>query len=232
VRWSVVVPVKRVERAKTRLRDAVPGTDHSALVLALAADTVSAVLAAAPVARVVVVTDDARAAAELGPLGAVVVPDLPDAGLNPALRHGARVAAARWPADGVAVVGSDRPALRPDDLAAALTEAAAYDRSVLPDAAGTGTALLAARPGIALDPRFGPASAAAHLGSGAFRLTGDWASLRHDTDTAADLGVARRLGLGDRTAAVLAASPDPATGAAAPRHTRGVAAPGPLGGDR
>jgi 2-phospho-L-lactate guanylyltransferase len=49
VYWSVVVPVKRVEKAKTRLRDAVPGADHEALVLALAADTVRAVLASAPV---------------------------------------------------------------------------------------------------------------------------------------------------------------------------------------
>jgi 2-phospho-L-lactate guanylyltransferase len=249
VRWSVVVPVKRVERAKTRLRDAVPGTDHAELVLALAADTVGAVLAAAPVARVVVVTDDARAAAELGLLGAIVVPDLPDAGLNPALRHGARVAA-RWSADGIAVVGSDRPALRPADLAAALGEAAAHDRTVLPDAAGTGTALLTARPGVALDPRFGPASATAHLRSGAIRLTGDWASLRHDTDTAADLGVARRLGVGHRTAAVLAASPGGAGQQATPgrpphaatsSHIAGAAYPGrpghptppsPTAGDR
>jgi 2-phospho-L-lactate guanylyltransferase len=208
VRWSVVVPVKRVERAKTRLRDAVPGTDHAALVLALAADTVQAVLAAPDVARVVVVTDDPRAAAELGRLGALVVPDLPDAGLNPALRHGATAAAGYGPADGVAVVGSDRPALRPDDLADVLALAAEYDRSFLPDAAGTGTALLAVRPGIALDPRFGPDSAAAHVASGAVALRGSWASLRHDTDTAADLGVARRLGVGARTAAVLAAAGD------------------------
>jgi 2-phospho-L-lactate guanylyltransferase len=207
VQWSVVVPVKRVERAKTRLRDAVPAADHAALVLALAADTVHAVLAAPHVARAIVVTDDERAAAELTWLGALVVPDLPDAGLNPALRHGAAVAAAAAPADGVAVVGSDRPALRPGDLAAVLALAAAHDRSFLPDAAGTGTALLAVRPGVALDPRFGDASAAAHEASGAVRLTGEWTSLRHDTDTAADLGVARRLGVGARTAAVLRPTP-------------------------
>jgi 2-phospho-L-lactate guanylyltransferase len=205
VRWSVVVPVKRVERAKTRLAGAVPGNGHEALVLALAADTVSAVLASAAVARVIVVTDDSRAAAELGGLGALVVPDLPDSGLNPALDHGAAAAAAAGPADGVAVVGADRPALRPAELAAVLALAAAHDRAFLPDTAGTGTALLTARAGVPLDPRFGPDSAAAHAASGAVRLSGEWTSLRHDTDTAADLGVARRLGLGVRTSAVLAA---------------------------
>jgi 2-phospho-L-lactate guanylyltransferase len=205
VRWSVVVPVKRVERAKTRLSGAVPGSGHTELVLALAADTVSAVLASPAVARVIVVTDDARAAAELGALGALVVPDLPDSGLNPALDHGAAVAAASGPADGVAVVGADRPALRPADLAAVLGLAAGHVRSFLPDTAGTGTALLAARPGSPLGPLFGPGSAAAHAASGAVRLAGEWTSLRHDTDTAADLGVARRLGVGARTSAVLAA---------------------------
>ena len=204
MRWSVVVPVKRIERAKTRLAGAVPESRHGALVLALAADTVSAVLASAAVARVIVVTDDTRAAAELGTLGALVVPDLPDSGLNPALGHGADAAVAAGPADGVAVVGADRPALRPTDLAAVLGLAAGHGRSFLPDAAGTGTALLAARPGVPLEPRFGPDSAAAHAASGAVRLRGEWTSLRHDTDTAADLGVARRLGVGARTSAVLA----------------------------
>jgi 2-phospho-L-lactate guanylyltransferase len=206
VRWSVVVPVKRVEHAKTRLRDAVPVADHDALVLALAADTVRAVLATRGVARVVVVTDEPRAARELGRLGATVVPDLPDAGLNPALTHGAAVAASMAPEDGIAVVGSDRPALRAGELSAVLDLAAAYDRSLLTDAAGTGTALLAVRPGVPLTPHFGADSAAAHVRSGAHRLDGDWASLRHDTDTAADLGVAQRLGVGPRTSAVLGAA--------------------------
>ncbi|MCW2611964.1 MAG: cofC, partial [Cryptosporangiaceae bacterium] len=98
-----------------------------------------------------------------------------------------------------------RPALRPADLAAVLGLAAGHVRSFLPDTAGTGTALLAARPGSPLGPLFGPGSAAAHAASGAVRLAGEWTSLRHDTDTAADLGVARRLGVGARTSAVLAA---------------------------
>jgi 2-phospho-L-lactate guanylyltransferase len=57
LRWSVVVPVKRLGVAKTRLyAPGRPLPDHQALVLALATDTVAAALAAAPVQRVVVVT--------------------------------------------------------------------------------------------------------------------------------------------------------------------------------
>ena len=50
VRWSVVVPVKRLASAKTRLRDPVgrPGRAHAELALALALDTVAAARAARP----------------------------------------------------------------------------------------------------------------------------------------------------------------------------------------
>ena len=50
-------------------------------------------------------------------------------------------------------------------------------------------------------PRYGPASAAAHRAAGAVELTGDWPSLRHDVDTAADLRTAAELGLGPATSA-------------------------------
>jgi 2-phospho-L-lactate guanylyltransferase len=55
-----------------------------------------------------------------------------------------------------------------------------------------------------LDPRFGPGSAAAHAASGARPLHGDWPTLRRDVDTDADLADAARLGLGPRTARLLA----------------------------
>jgi 2-phospho-L-lactate guanylyltransferase len=119
-RWSVVVPVKRLHRAKTRLRASLPDVDHDALVLAMALDTVAAALASPPVGAVIVVTDDPVAAPALAALGAVCIPDEPDAGLNPALEHGAAEAVRRAPDWGVAVLGSDLPALRPAELASAL----------------------------------------------------------------------------------------------------------------
>src|SRR5947209_10589199 len=83
--WAAVVPVKRLPLAKTRI--ALPADLRAELALAIAADTVAACRATSAVARIVVVTDDEDAAARLAELGAVVVPDAPDAGLNPALRH-------------------------------------------------------------------------------------------------------------------------------------------------
>ncbi len=200
VRWSLVVPAKRLGAAKTRLAPLTGGGPglHAELVLALLTDTLAAARACPAVADVVVVTDDARAAATVRALGARTVPDVPDRGLNPALAHGALATGS--PA--VAALSSDLPALRPDELAAALAAAAAVPRGFVVDAAGTGTTLLTAA-GVPLDPRFGRDSAAAHTASGARALAGHWPGLRRDVDTPADLREATALGLGTATAALL-----------------------------
>lgn len=198
VRWAVVVPVKELPVAKTRLD--VPGRED--LALAMACDVVAAALACEAVDGVVAVTNDARAAAALAPLGARVVPDIPDAGLNPALLDGARHARSLWPGHGVAALASDVPCVRPGELAGALREAAAYATAVHADARGDGTTLLTARPGARLQPRYGAASRAAHVAAGAHPLALR-PSLARDVDTAADLEEAVRLGVGPATRAAL-----------------------------
>jgi 2-phospho-L-lactate guanylyltransferase len=200
--WTVVLPVKRLGLAKSRLRGALPGVPHEELALALAADTVRAARACPAVAEVLVVTDDPRAGAVLRAVGARTVPDLPDAGLNAAFRHGA---AAAGPAAAVAALTADLPALRPAELAAALRSGPPGVRRFVADAPGTGTVLLAAPAGVPLQPCFGPGSAAAHSAGGALPLEGDWPTLRRDVDTAADLAAAARLGLGPRTDALVSA---------------------------
>jgi 2-phospho-L-lactate guanylyltransferase len=65
--------------------------------------------------------------------------------------------------------------------------------------------MLFAPPGVWLDPRFGGPSRRSHLDSGAELLDlPDIASLRRDVDTAEDLAAAALLGVGPRTAALLA----------------------------
>ena len=208
--WSVVVPAKRLVAAKTRLTpltaalgDELPA-GHADLVLALLADTVAAALAAPAVQLLLVVTDDARAAEVVTPLGARTVGDEPERGLNAALVHGAR--RARELADGpVAALSSDLPALRTEELTAALRAAATVPRAFVADAAGSGTTLLAVRDGD-LAPRFGPGSAAAHAAGGAVPLDADWPGLRQDVDTPADLHTACWIGVGPRTAGFLSAT--------------------------
>lgn len=199
--WSVVVPVKHLHRAKTRL--ALPADARPAVVLAMAADTVAAAVACPLVAAVLVVTDDADAARCLAALGAEPVPDVPDAGLNPALAHGVAEAARRRPWCGVATLSADLPALRPDELGAALVAAAAHRRALVADVEGGGTTLLTARSARWLCPAYGPGSAARHRALGHVDLSVAAPSLRRDVDTLDDLDAAVRLGLGPRTRAAL-----------------------------
>jgi len=202
--WSVLLPVKVLAQAKSRLAD-LAGPRRAELALALACDTVTAVLGCEAAARVVVITDDPVAQATLGDLGALVTPDEPRDGLNAALRHGAAVAAARWPGCGTAALSADLPALRPAELARALNAAAAWPTAFVADAAGDGTTLYTAAPGAAFRPAFGLASRARHAAGGAAELDlTQVPGLRRDVDTPADLRGAAALGLGPRTAPLAA----------------------------
>ncbi|MBO0828607.1 MAG: 2-phospho-L-lactate guanylyltransferase [Streptosporangiales bacterium] len=195
--WALVVPVKPLALAKSRLAE-VAGERRADLALAMAADTVEAALRPEPVATVVAVTDDDRAAKLLGDLGALVVADEPDAGLNPALRHGAAIA--REHAPDVGALSADLPALRPGVLEAVLDAASAHPHAFVPDLAGSGTTLYTATAGHAFEPRFGVDSAARHSESGGVSLASAAAApLRRDVDTGADLLAAVALGVGPRT---------------------------------
>src|SRR4051812_31723729 len=114
VRWAIIVPVKRLAVAKTRLADR-PAV-RADLALAMALDTVAAARGSAAVDRVLVVTDEPEAAEAVTRMGALVVADAPDAGLNPALRHGAVVASGGRGGVAVAALSSDLPALHAADL--------------------------------------------------------------------------------------------------------------------
>jgi 2-phospho-L-lactate/phosphoenolpyruvate guanylyltransferase len=199
---DLLVPVKTLDRAKTRLTSATGGdpVSHAALALALALDTVSAAVATPGVRRVVTITSDPAVASEMAGLGVESLPEPAEPGLNAALRHGARTLRSSR----IGALQADLPALRSDELQAAL-EAAHGRRAFVPDRQGTGTTLLLAAPGGELDPRFGVGSAGHHRVSGAVALAGPWPSLRCDVDTEEDLRLALTFGLGTHTANALPA---------------------------
>ncbi|WP_159941887.1 MULTISPECIES: 2-phospho-L-lactate guanylyltransferase [unclassified Nocardiopsis] len=201
-RWSLIIPVKQLDRAKTRLARAA-GRWREDLALAIACDTVAAALSCPGAASVLAVTNDARAGAALARLGAVVVGGEPGTGLNPALEHGAAVARRRRPDLGVCALSADLPALRPAELGRVLAAAGGYGRAFLPDAPGVGTTLLAAAPGQPFTPAFEGASRARHLAAGVRELVlPGVASVRRDVDTPEDLCAAAELGVGPRTRAL------------------------------
>ncbi|MEU9124254.1 2-phospho-L-lactate guanylyltransferase [Streptomyces sp. NPDC048506] len=199
--WSLVVPLKPLVRAKSRLSRAAGEEFRPRLALAFALDTVAAALACEDVQDVVVVTDDQPAGERLAALGAHIVPDTPARGLNAALAHGASEVRARRPGASVAALNADLPALRPAELARVLHSASLFPRAFLADAADIGTTLLTATSGVELAPAFGGASRARHLASGAREITlPDVPSVRRDVDTGEDLRTALALGVGPHTA--------------------------------
>lgn len=166
----------------------------------------AAALACSRVRDVVVVTDDAVAAAALSALGARIVPDAPGAGLNAALAHGARSVRALRPAAAVAALNADLPALRTGELARVLDFASAFPNAFLRDAAGIGTTFLAAAGGAEFRPAFGGPSGGRHLASGAVEIAlAGVDSVRRDVDTGEDLRVALALGVGSHTARIATA---------------------------
>lgn len=200
-RWVIVVPLKRLEQAKSRL-DPDPSR-RARLALAMAKDTVAAALAVPSVAAVVVACDDPQVEAEVRGLGAEL--DSGPPGLNAALTHAAARCAKRWPGLRVAALAADLPAVRGQELAEALAAAAQAGRSCVADARGFGTNLLASGEQGTLNPEFGGASFSRHLAGGAAALLGDWPGLRRDVDTAEELDEAVRLGVGAWTATALRA---------------------------
>ncbi len=209
--WCLVVPVKRLESAKSRLGGAA-AAHRSRLALAFAADTVRAALGCPAVRTVIVVTDDPLVAETTRLLGAEVVPDHHDAGLNPALHWGAEMARSRRPDLGIGALSADLPALRPDELGIALRFADEAGRSgraaVVADIHGGGTTAYLAAIGVEFSPTFGTDSLGAHVRGGASVVPGNNIdSVRLDVDTVDDLAAAVRLGVGERTTAVLAELP-------------------------
>lgn len=197
--WGVVVPVKRLESAKSRL-SSFDDAARVALVRAFARDVVAAAVACVRVGAVAVVTDDASAAADAQAAGAGVVADA-GGGLDAAVDRGASALRARGYRD-VAVVVADLPALGPEHLAEVLDAAAGARRGCVVDREGSGTTVVTARSGAPLRTAFGTGSAARHARRGAVPLAAPEAA-RQDVDTPGDLAAVLQLGVGAATAEAL-----------------------------
>jgi 2-phospho-L-lactate guanylyltransferase len=203
--WSVVVPVKPLVQAKSRLRD-LPSDLRRALVVAMARDVRDAVLACSGVEDLVVVTEDPRWHSLLGAPRVRFVADSPRDSLNDALRRGASACRTSWRRSGCAALTADLPALRPDELDRALSLAAETPTGFVPDVRGDGTTMFVARSHADFRPQFGTRSRARHIEAGAREISSqDLTGLRQDVDTVDDLERARAVGLGHHTDAVMVA---------------------------
>lgn len=190
--WTAIVPVKAAVDAKSRLINH-SATQRSALALAFAEDAISALTESSMIGRIIVVGADVPT----GPRSGIEHAPDPGLGLNTAINHAALKVD---PADPVLVMVADLPAVHTADIDMALLHASGHQRSIICDAAGTGTTALMRTGSTRLQPAFGPRSRAQHVASGAWDLSDlDVPGMRRDVDTEVDLWDALRLGVGPRT---------------------------------
>jgi 2-phospho-L-lactate guanylyltransferase len=215
--WAIV-PVKRFDRAKTRLADTLSPADRTALAKAMLGDVLDQLARTEGIDGVLVVTCDAEAGVIASSFGANVLADPVETGVNDAVLLGIRKLDVPGKS-GVVVVPGDLPFLTAGELrviVAALTHTPVV---LAPAARDGGTNILALSPPGVMAPAFGRDSLARHvaaakaIGLRPAILTLEGAS--HDIDVAADLVFDAGLRVGSRTRAFLrrfevAASPVPA----------------------
>jgi 2-phospho-L-lactate guanylyltransferase len=198
-RWSVIVPMKNMAQAKTRLGDT-PGYRRQMAIL-MARDTLCAAANATAVDAVLVVCgreEDTESFALPG-VSVVVRPGLD---VNQAVRAGLALLRAGGDDVNVAVLPGDLPYLRSSELDVALRSAGRTPRAVVGDRTGHGTTLLTSRAGVDLVPHYGPDSLARHKETGAAELSlPAWSGIRRDVDVQSDLALTPALGY--RTRALL-----------------------------
>lgn len=198
---GLIIAVKRLANAKTRLAPVFAAGARERVVLAMLVDTIRAALGVAALRSVTIVTPDETASAAAAALGATVLadptpPSHPDP-LNTAVLAAWSAVTSQTP--NVVVLQGDLPALQTHELSEAVQQARSHRRSFVADRHASGTSALFSF-GAPLDPRFGRDSARRHRESGAVELSGGWPGLRCDIDTPEDLEAARRLGVGPATA--------------------------------
>jgi len=212
VRATAIVPIKRFDRAKSRLSATALAPHRPALAKAMLDDVLLGLRESQLIDRIVVVSSE-QAALEIASAAGAEHLDDPDepghsaaasAGVTDAIAHGAEC---------VALIPGDCPLLDSAELDREL-DAQAPGVAVIPDRHGTGTNGLILSPPDAITPAFGPDSRRRHLelarAAGVRCRIATIPSMALDLDTGADL---------EALAAALAADPGraPATAAALAR---------------
>lgn len=200
--WSAIVPVKDPGLAKSRLLPAHEPI-RPELAIAFLDDVLTALQDAPSIDAIVVVTSSERAARHAHAAGARVIADPgdPNDPLNGAIRAGMQAAPGA-----VIAIAADLPCLDGAAVEAVLQAACEHPAAFVPDAAGTGTTMLALDSDRSVEPGFGERSRARHAAAGATELTipgAAGARARRDVDTEIDLWDAARIGVGRATQRVL-----------------------------
>lgn len=216
MRATVVLPIKRFARAKTRVVETIGPPGRAAVLRAMLADVLVALDRSREVERVILVTGEGRAEkiamerAKRSSTPLEVLRDPTDRGHSEAATLGIMLAKSHG-AGCAALLPGDCPLVDPLELDTALAGLEEGTVAVATDRHGTGTNGLFLAPADAIGPAFGPGSRKRHLDrasrAGYSAVDLDIPSLTLDLDTPDDL---------DALAALLANAPDraPLTAAA------------------
>ena len=159
---AALVPVKRLDAAKSRLVPELPRADVERLTLAMLGDVLEPLLASPALGVVAVVTEDAAVARAADDAGARALLR-PDPGLNAALDAGAAELAREGARAVLVVLGDVAGVTGPDvDALVQALEAQGGRGAVLAPSRDGGTGALLRAPHDAIPSRFGAHSAAAH----------------------------------------------------------------------
>jgi 2-phospho-L-lactate guanylyltransferase len=198
--WNVVIPLKKLAEAKTRLH---LGAARPILAWAMARDTIDAIRACAAAGRILVVTSDTHIRQSLVTPGVTVLPD-PGGGLNDAVRVGITTSRRLSHQHGIAVVTGDLPSACPAEWDTAFRLADQHKASFIPDTTRTGTTAFFKQADSPCLPHFGKQSRRAHLALGAAELTHPtFLAIHRDVDTLNDLHQALSLGAGRHTQSLI-----------------------------
>ena len=192
-RVSIVVPIKELSRAKSRLAVSPEQRRHVSYAMAEHSITVATSCVAPP--QVFVVTRDPEIMALAARLGASRVAEA-GVGLNAAAGQGVQEATTRATGNRVVVMVADLPRITRRALMTFLsTLERVRDHPVLvPDISGRGTTLLALPPKTSLQMVFGRDSAARFGALGCYTVHNVPDCLRADLDTVQELDAATSAG--------------------------------------
>jgi 2-phospho-L-lactate/phosphoenolpyruvate guanylyltransferase len=189
-----ILPVKRFDHAKQRLREGLSAAAVEELAESMFAGVLGALTRVRGIEQVIVVTAEPRAQRRAREHGAIVIDD-DEHGHNAAALRGID-RALRCGAGHALLVPGDCPLLDPDEVDDLITRAASAgpEALVVPDRHGTGTNALLLTPPDALEPAFGPGSCLRHQRNARARGVSaeviEVPSLALDIDTPEDLELA------------------------------------------
>ncbi|TDH35170.1 2-phospho-L-lactate guanylyltransferase [Pseudohoeflea suaedae] len=203
--WAIV-PVKRLEHAKSRLALVLDAQERRQLVRAMLSDVLDTLLRVSQLDGIVVVTSDGEVSRLARQAGAHLVPDIREAGTNEAVRQGLAWLGSQQNGCRL-IMPADIPFLTPGEVANVISSLRSHDVALVPALRDGGTNILGLRCPARIEAAFGEESFARHLAAArAAAITPailDLDGAGHDIDVPTDLFHSSGGEGGARTRAVL-----------------------------